>query len=119
VEDALCRLVLLGLLPALAEADLAAFGEALADFNLRVGEMFAPVQGGPYSNPRIGELVEFIRREGVPGAGQSSWGPAVFAIVAAERANDLVRRVRNHFGFSTDQVIITTARNSPALASDN
>ncbi len=31
--DALCRLVLLGLLPTLAEADLPAFGEALYDFN--------------------------------------------------------------------------------------
>ncbi len=35
VTDSLCRLVLLGILPALAECDLRTFGEALYDFNLR------------------------------------------------------------------------------------
>ena len=65
--DALCRLVLLGMLPALAEADLAAFGEALYDFNARVGEAFAPVQGGVYAGPRVAECVEFLRGEGVRG----------------------------------------------------
>ena len=34
VTDSLCRLVLLGILPALAECDLRTFGEALYDFNL-------------------------------------------------------------------------------------
>src|SRR5205823_11562276 len=43
--DALCRLVLLGLLPGLLEGDPQAFGEALFDFNSRVGEAFAPAQG--------------------------------------------------------------------------
>ena len=47
--DALCRLALLGMLPALAEGDLEAFGEVLHDFNARVGEAFAAVQGGVYA----------------------------------------------------------------------
>src|SRR5437764_371788 len=38
--DALCRLVLLGLLPALAERDLAAFGAAVGEYNARAGEPF-------------------------------------------------------------------------------
>src|SRR5262249_20423790 len=46
LTDALCRLVLLGMLPALQARDLQAFGEALHDFNARVGEAFASVQGG-------------------------------------------------------------------------
>jgi beta-ribofuranosylaminobenzene 5'-phosphate synthase len=44
--EALCRLVLLGVLPALIERDLDDFGEALYEFNVRVGEAFALVQGG-------------------------------------------------------------------------
>ncbi len=97
--EALCRLVLLGMLPALAEADLDAFGEALHDFNARVGEAFAPVQGGVYSGPRVAELVEFVRRTGVRGVGQSSWGPTVFAVVGDEgRADDLRRRLDGRFG---------------------
>ena len=113
--DSLCRLALLGMLPALVEQDCQAFGESLYDFNRRVGEMFAPVQGGPYSHPIVAELVEFIRREGVPGVGQSSWGPTVFAVVAdEERAGALAAAVRKRFGFQADEVICTAACNHGA-----
>lgn len=108
--DALCRLVLLGMLPALAEADLAAFGEALYDFNARVGEAFAPVQGGVYAGPRVAECVAFLRGEGVRGAGQSSWGPTVFGVVADEdRASDLVRRLSARFGLGPAEAWSTAA----------
>jgi beta-RFAP synthase len=79
--EVLCRLVLLGMLPALSDGDVSGFGEAVYDFNRRVGEMFAPWQGGIYSHPRVQDLVAAIRRFGIAGAGQSSWGPTVFAIV--------------------------------------
>src|SRR5262249_50423220 len=85
--DVLCRLVVLGMLPALAEGDLNAFGEAAFEFNARAGEVFAPIQGGTYAGYRTAELVGFLRRQGVRGVGQSSWGPGVFAIVGdAEQA---------------------------------
>jgi beta-RFAP synthase len=92
--DALCRLVLLGMLPALAEEDLRTFGEALFDFNARVGEVFAPVQGGLYANDQVKELVGFIRRQGVCGVGQSSWGPGVFAVTDEEQSAWLADRLR-------------------------
>ena len=113
--DALCRLVLLGLLPALAEADLPAFGEALYDFNARVGEAFAPVQGGVYAGPRVAECVEFLRGEGVRGVGQSSWGPTVFAVVGDEdRAAELVRRLSARFGLGPAEVWSTAASGTGA-----
>lgn len=115
VTDALCRLVLLGMLPALAEGDLETFGEALFDYNARVGEMFAPVQGGRYASPRLAELVAFVRRLGVRGVGQSSWGPAVYAVVAAEEpARELAARIRQPFGLEANQVLITRAANRGA-----
>src|SRR5438552_11577363 len=80
VADRLCRLALLGLLPALADEDVRAFGEALHEFNAVAGEPFRAVQGGPYSSPVVGELVALARGRGVPGAGQSSCGPAGFAV---------------------------------------
>jgi beta-RFAP synthase len=114
--DALCRLVLLGMLPALAAGDLEAFGEALFDFNARVGEAFARVQGGPYAGPRVDELVAFLRGRGARGVGQSSWGPAVFAVVGDEgRAADLAARVRRQFGLSADEVFVTRACNRGAV----
>lgn len=110
LTDALCRLVLLSLLPALYEQDLETFGEALYDFNLRVGEVFAPFQGGPYASPRLMDLVAYIRQQGVRGSGQSSWGPTVFAIVADEdRAHHLAHCLRKRFNLPTGHVIVTGA----------
>ncbi len=95
----LCRLVLLGMLPALIEADLDAFGEALHDFNARVGEAFAPVQGGTYAGCGVADVVTFVRRQGVRGVGQSSWGPAVFAVVGDEaQAEHLAQQLRLRLG---------------------
>jgi beta-RFAP synthase len=108
--DALCRLVLLGMLPALVERDVEAFGEALYDYNARAGELFAAVQGGTYGGSLVAALVAFVRGQGVRGVGQSSWGPAVFAVVGdAARADHLARRLRQHFSLGPAQVFITRA----------
>jgi beta-RFAP synthase len=113
--DRLCRLVLLGMLPSLIEADLGAFGEAVYEFNARVGECFAAVQGGVYADPRIAELVGFLRRQGMSGAGQSSWGPAVFGIAPdPDRAADMAGRIREQFGWGSERILLARAWNDGA-----
>jgi beta-RFAP synthase len=121
LTETLCRLVLLGLLPALVERDLSTFGEALYELNVRVGEAFAPIQGGAYASPRIAEVVAFLRREGVRGAGQSSWGPTVFALVCDEEfGHRLARRVRDVFALGAAEVVVTAACNLGAtVATDS
>jgi beta-RFAP synthase len=112
--DVLCRLVLLGLLPALVERDANAFGEALYEFNVRVGEAFAPVQGGVYASADVAEVVAYVRGQGIRGVGQSSWGPAVFAVVAdADQAEHLSAGLRARFGLD-DAVLVTPASNHGA-----
>jgi len=97
--DALCRLVLLGMMPALRERDCPTFGEALYDFNARVGDAFAPAQGGRYAHPAVAGLVAGLRCDGVAGVGQSSWGPTVFAITEdAERATHVANAARKRYG---------------------
>jgi len=89
------HLVLMQLLPALAQADLAGFGAALGEVQRITGGWFAPAQGGVFAPGETGELVERLRAWGAVGVGQSSWGPAVYGIVgdpAASRA--LAERVR-------------------------
>jgi beta-RFAP synthase len=94
----IAQLVLTALLPALAERDLAEFGAALTRLQRLVGEAFAPVQGGLF-HPRAGALVEALLRGGAAGAGQSSWGPAVYGVVGDERAGrDLVSHMERELG---------------------
>jgi beta-RFAP synthase len=114
--DSLCRLTLLGMLPALQERDVQTFGEALYEFNVRVGVMFGPVQGGIYSNNAVGEIVTFLRGLGVAGVGQSSWGPAVFAVAGdKDRADALTARVRRRFtSLPESSVFVARAMNRGA-----
>ncbi len=115
LTDCLCRLVLLGMLPALMERDLEGFGEAVYDFNRRVGEVFATVQGGCYLDARVADLVAFLRRQGVRGVGQSSWGPSVFAVASDEdQAAALVRMLRGRFALQAHEVLACRASNQGA-----
>ena len=73
-------------LPALVEEDLAAFGSGLTEVQRLVGEMFRPVQGERFAHPLVAELVDELLAGGAAGAGQSSWGPAVYGLVRGEEA---------------------------------
>ncbi len=87
------QVVLTSLLPGLAEGDLTEFGAALTRVQRLVGESFASVQGGVF-HPRAAALVDALLRHGAAGAGQSSWGPAVYGIVGDEQAGqELARRM--------------------------
>jgi beta-RFAP synthase len=87
------HLTLMSLLPALVDRRLAEFGRALTKIEELVGECFSPVQGGSYSNPRSAALVEGFLAWGAAGAGQSSWGPAVYGLVSSqEQGQQLVGR---------------------------
>jgi beta-ribofuranosylaminobenzene 5'-phosphate synthase len=93
------HLVLMQLLPALAEADLPSFGAALAEVQRITGGWFAPAQGGVFAPGRTGELVEQLRQWGATGVGQSSWGPALYGIAGdAATAGGLAARARQVLG---------------------
>ncbi len=83
------------MLPNIERGDVESFGEAIYEYGRFAGECFASVQGGPYASAEIAACVETLRGLGVRGAGQSSWGPTVFAFAANEaRANEIVAQMR-------------------------
>jgi len=99
------HLVLMQLLPALADADLTAFGAALSEVQRITGRWFAPAQGGAFASEATRELVERMEAFGAAGVGQSSWGPTVYGVVPhADQARDLAQRVRAWLG-DTGQVL--------------
>lgn len=80
------HVVLMQVLPALVEADLPAFGRGVTEVQRLVGEMFRPIQGERFAHPLCAELVERMLDSGAAGAGQSSWGPAVFGLASGDAA---------------------------------
>jgi beta-ribofuranosylaminobenzene 5'-phosphate synthase len=63
-----------------------------------VGDAFAPVQGGTF-HPQAAPLVNALLRLGAAGAGQSSWGPAVYGLVGSEaEAQEIARRLEAELG---------------------
>jgi beta-RFAP synthase len=97
--ERVAHLVLMVLLPALADADLEAFGGALTEIQELTGHWFAPEQGDTFAPGPSRDLVARLRDWGAAGVGQSSWGPAVYGLVdGASAAAGLVERVQAHLG---------------------
>ena len=97
--ERVAHVVLMQLLPALAEADLTGFGTALGEVQRITGGWFAPAQGGVFAPGETRALVERLREWGAVGVGQSSWGPAVYGIVGdSAAAGTLAGRVRAALG---------------------
>lgn len=79
--EQVAHLVLMQLLPALVESDLASFGEALSAVQRITGSWFATQQGGVFAPGPTERLIATMARSGAAGVGQSSWGPAAYGLV--------------------------------------
>ncbi len=95
LSSTLSRLVLSGALACLAERRLRCFIQSLHEYNAMLGEYWASLgQGGRYCCSEADELVEDMRGRGYFFV-QSSWGPALWTIVADDsEAERLLRSVR-------------------------
>lgn len=92
----ICRLTLMQLVPSVIERDVKSFGAAVSEIQARVGDYFAPWQGGRrFTSPVVSEALEWMAVNGAAGIGQSSWGPTGYAI--AESAA-VARRIADSIG---------------------
>lgn len=82
----LCRIVLMDWLTSVIEADFDHCSAAMYQYGHAVGEFFSPVQGGVFANQRMCEWAELVRRRGIEGVAQTSWGPALAVLCPSERA---------------------------------
>lgn len=94
----LAHLVLLRVMPALAEQDFANFGDAVGEIQRTVGDYFAAAQGGRFGSAAVAEVLGWLEANGIAGVGQSSWGPTGFGVVDSEvRAHALLVEARSRF----------------------
>jgi beta-RFAP synthase len=112
----ICHLVLMKLVPALKEEDIAAFGSALTEIQEIVGSHFASKQGGsPWTSKAVGQLASRMRDLGATGVGQSSWGPTGFAFVDSQKAAERLYHSLNEDAKRDGlEILIAHGRNSGA-----
>jgi beta-ribofuranosylaminobenzene 5'-phosphate synthase len=117
VTERLCRLVLLGILPAVIERDLPSFGAAVSELQHRVGTAFAPIQGGVYATAQSQAIIFELAELGLVGAGQSSWGPTLYAFGSLSESERIAvsARLSEKFSIGPNRLIWTGALNHGAL----
>ncbi|GLC24287.1 beta-ribofuranosylaminobenzene 5'-phosphate synthase family protein [Roseisolibacter agri] len=97
--ERVAHLVLMSLLPALAEGDLATFGGTLTEIQQLTGRWLAAAPHGATAADASNDLVPAMLDWGAAGAGQSARGPTVFGVVGgAEAGAALAARVRDAIG---------------------
>jgi len=82
----LCRMMLMVVLPALAEADFKRFSAGVGELQRVIGDHFRPVQGARFMSAAVAEVLAWLESEGIVGVGQSSWGPTGFGLINGEAA---------------------------------
>jgi beta-ribofuranosylaminobenzene 5'-phosphate synthase len=116
ISEEISRITLLRLMPALVEHDIEEFGRALTAVDRKTGEYFSDVQGGIYSGGETNAAVDALLRAGACGAGQSSWGPAVYGLVHEKDVGRIEAAVRRSLadGGREAQVFASHGRNTEA-----
>jgi len=104
--EKLSHVILMQLLPALAEEDIVTFGKSINAIQ-ELGFKKREVELQPLSK----ELMQVLRDSGAHGAGMSSFGPTVYAF--GEDAENL-KNIAEEFLNGKGQVFITKARNEGA-----
>jgi beta-RFAP synthase len=95
----LCHLTLMQILPGLREQRLQPVAQGIAELQRRVGDHFAPAQGGRFTSPAVAEALALAEAEGFCGVGQSSWGPTGFVLLPDQDSADyLIGVARRRFG---------------------
>lgn len=112
VSDELLRLAEHELLPAARQGAFLPFRDALERFNELAGSCFSSVQGGHYA-PAAQRVIDELRRLGVRGYAQTSWGPTVAVLCeSAASAESLSSTWRERH---SDRVQISAPANAGAL----
>lgn len=99
------------IVPAVLQEKYNDFCDAIYEYGARSGEYYRDVQRGTFHSPAVGDVVRWIREEGISGVVQSSWGPTLAVFVdRKERADVFVASLKSKFG-DLVQPFVTAANN--------
>lgn len=105
------RIVLMQMIPSVLEKKIELFGDAMTKLDSIFGDYWATMQGGTYSHPVIGDCVGHLLSNGAFGAGQSSWGPALYGLAESEsHGKELAEGMEDFMRSNSHKGIIYTTR---------
>ncbi len=112
----ICRLTHLNLIPALIEKDIETFGKALTKIQMLTGRYFEKIQGGIFASKTAEECCKKMLEAGAKAAGQSSWGPTVYALTqGVEEARKVMKAVEPLLeSAAKDRLFVAAADNKGA-----
>ena len=119
LSDRIAGLVVRRILPAVTAGDVSTFGAGVSELGRLNGRWYAEEQGGVY-RPPVGDLVTELSREpAIEGAGQSSWGPAVYGVTDADNVTAARRAGTDALESAglDGEVIVAAGRNRGASCS--
>ncbi len=116
VAQTICHQVLMKLLPAIIENNGIAFGQAITDIQMLIGDHFSPIQGSHYASQDVETIINYTKSLGHVGIAQSSWGPTSCVFVASAAAaeklvTDLNQYIDKKFTQSPLELTIAKASN--------
>ena len=117
IAQTLAHSVLMQALPALVERDYAAFSSAIYKLQRATGEYFSPAQNGLFKSKNVTEILNYLYKNNVLCAGQSSWGPTGFAIFESDAtANAMLKKLQHQFAnLANIRLQMVRAKNTGAL----
>lgn len=86
----ICRHALMEMMPAVIERDITTFGHAVTAIQQKLGDYFAPAQGGRFTSRAVEETLMRLAERGAVGIGQSSWGPTGFAFAESQETAEQI-----------------------------
>ncbi len=111
----MCRTLLLELIPSIIDHDFPAVSDALWDYGKTVGEYFLPVQQGLFADVRMARLADQLRRDGIAGVAQTSWGPTIAVMCPSlSAATELVTHLQSHGQWTDCRIQLVRALNRGA-----
>ena len=72
-------------MPSVIEQDFAGFSIAVGKLQATMSDYFSSAQGGAASEKGARKILQYLRKQGIKGTGQTSWGPIIFAIMKNDK----------------------------------
>lgn len=118
--DALCRLTVMEILPAIQNQNFQRAAAALAEYGNLAGEYFAPAQGGVFIDPRMQKFSRLLAENEIQGFAQTSWGPTCAALCRDdEMASQAIEVIQSSTEASRYQFAIAHPLNRGATVETN